>query len=463
MPHLSFPEKNPRLIHFLAACSLFAFFAVAIAAADEPQALTLPQAINIALDKNIALQRSGLAVDSRSTGVDQAQANFSPDLSLRLSENVGLSSTNTGGIFEGEGRWSDSTSASLSSSLSLYNGGARTAALELAKAELEAASLEFDRDRQALLFNTVSQFFQTVLRSKEIAIQEEELATRREELERIQIDVENGIRTESEYLRQQALVSNSERLLAQARNSYANSLYVLKNILRIPAPQAIVCEDPSIGIENPDTLSDPDLGSSLATLEKRPDLSAQRARLYSSEKDLEIARSGKRPTISASASLSTGYSSNLGGSFSDQAFRDEPRAGAGISVNLPIFDRRRAELDTVRSRITVQQEELFLEALRLAAETALYQSEQNFQTAKLQLAASQRQLEATESALEAELSRYEAGAATLLEVNSLRSSRLDAAVAVEEARFALFTSRLSVSFEDGTIESFLRETLQLSQ
>ncbi|MBD5780920.1 TolC family protein [Pelagicoccus sp. NFK12] len=455
--------KKPSRPRF-AACAVTALMALASAVADEtsPLALTLPQAITIALDSNIALQRSGLAVETRNAGVEQAQADYSPDLNLRLSENVGLSSSTEGGIFEGEGRWSDSASASLSSSLSLYDGGTRKASLELAKAELEAASLDFDRDRQALLFNTVSQYFQSVLRSKEIAIQEEELATRIEELERIQIDVENGIRTQSEYLRQQAQVSNSERLLAQARNTYANSLYALKNTLRIPAPQAIVCEDPYQGIENPDTLAEPNLSTSLAALQTRADLSAQRARLYSAEQDLEIARSGKRPSVSASASLGTGYSSNAAGSFSDQALRDKPRASAGISVSIPIFDKRRTELATVRSRIALQQEELFLDSLRLAAETALYQAEQNYQTAKLQLAASQNQLAATESALEAELSRYEAGAATLLEVNSLRSSRLDAAVAVEEARFALFTSRLGISYEDGTIETFLRDTLQLA-
>lgn len=465
MPHLPSPQLNLHSTIRFAACACGAWLASIVAADDDTpaEALTLPQAINLALDRNIGLQRSALSVDSRSTGVNQAEADYTPDLTLRLSENIALSSNTDGGIFEGEGRWSDSGSASLNSSLSLYNGGARKASLELAKAELEAAALDFDRDRQALLFSTVSQFYQSVLRSKEIDIQQEELAIRKDEMERIQIDVDNGIRTQSEYLRQQALVSNSERLLAQAKNTYANSLYALKNTLRIPAQQTIFCEDPKIGTEKSNTLSEPNLQSSLLSLEQRADLSAQKSRLFSAEKDLEIARSGKRARVAATASLSTGYSSNAAGSFSDQTLRDEPRASAGISVSLPIFDKRRTELDTVRSRISVQQEELFLESLRLSAETALYQAEQNYQTAKLQLAASQNQLAATESALEAELSRYEAGAATLLEVNSLRSSRLDAAVAVEEARFALFTSRLGVSFEDGTIETFLRNTLQLSQ
>lgn len=461
MPQRSFPNHAvfKRAVLLL---GLSLSFVPQSPAQETERHLTLSQAITIALEQNIRLQSSALVVESRAVSVDQAKADYAPELSARLSETIGIGSNAEGGIFEGEGRWSDSASASLNSSLSLYNGGARDAALELAKAELDAAALNFDRDRQSLLFDTVSIFLQAVLRDKEIAIQEEELATRRDELQRILLDVENGIRTESESLRQQAQVSNSKRSLAQARNAYANSLYSLKNILRISPAATLSPEDPAPAMGGVETLPEPDLAASLTTLEDRVDLSAQRSQIHSAAQSLIIAKSGKRPNLFANAGLSTGYSSNTSDSFSDQALRDQPRANVGLSVSLPLFDRKRTELNTLRSRITLQQEELFLESLQLSARTALYQAEQNYQTAKLQLAASIEQLAATEDALQAELSRYEAGAATLLDVNSLRSIRLDAAVAVEEARFALFTNRLDVAYQDGTIETFLRNTLQLS-
>lgn len=453
----------PRILASSALCLCLAKAGLSQASNSgaEPRLLTLPQAINLALADNIGLQRSDLVAQSRSTRVEQSEKEFSPELSLRLSENITHSASSSGGIFEGEGRWSDSASATLNASLTLYNGGARKAAIEQAVQELEAASLDFDRDRQDLLADTVSQFLFAVLRGKEIEIQKEELATRQEELERIQFDVENGIRTASQFLRQKAQVANSERSLAQARNNYASSLFRLKNTLNIPADVQILCEDPKLGQENANALPPVDLTRSLQALEGRADLSAQNARLRSAKEDLKIAKSGKRLRVTSSASLGTSYSSNGSRSFSDQAFIDQPRLGAGVTVSIPIFDRRRTELDTVRSRIGIQQEELILESLRLAAKTALFQAEQDYQTAQFQLVSSRQQLEATEAALEAELSRFEAGAATLLEVNSLRSSRLDAAVAVEEARFSVFTSRLEIAFADGSIESFLQQTLQI--
>jgi outer membrane protein len=130
-----------------------------------------------------------------------------------------------------------------------------------------------------------------------------------------------------------------------------------------------------------------------------------------------------------------------------------------LSVSVPIFDRRRTETSIVRARLQQDQEELDLQDLEQVAETDLRLAMLNFSTAKLQLKASQEQLSSAEIALEAEQARYDAGAATLLDVTTLQSTRLDAAVSVEESRFDLFVNRLDVAFQDGTIESFLLNQL----
>jgi outer membrane protein len=130
-----------------------------------------------------------------------------------------------------------------------------------------------------------------------------------------------------------------------------------------------------------------------------------------------------------------------------------------LSVSVPIFDRRRTETSIVRARLQQDQEELDLQDLEQVAETDLRLAMLNFNTAKLQLKASQEQLSSAEIALEAEKARYDAGAATLLDVTTLQSTRLDAAVSVEESRFDLFVNRLDIAFQDGTIESFLLNQL----
>ena len=207
-------------------------------------------------------------------------------------------------------------------------------------------------------------------------------------------------------------------------------------------------------------IGEPSIQESLARVFERPDLLAQHFRLTAAEQNIRIAESGKKLTLSANAGLRTSYSSRSPiGNLGEQYFENSPDISGGLSVSVPIFDRRRTETSIVRARLQQDQEELDLQDLEQVAETDLRLAILNFNTAKLQLKASQEQLSSAEIALEAEQARYDAGAATLLDVTTLQSTRLDAAVSVEESRFDLFVNRLDIAFQDGTIESFLLNQL----
>jgi len=210
----------------------------------------------------------------------------------------------------------------------------------------------------------------------------------------------------------------------------------------------------------PENIIEPSIERSLALIMERPDFIAQKFRMDAADQGVRIARSGRRPTVTASANLRTSYSgSSPFGNLGRQLFENQPNLSGGVTVSIPFFDRRRTETNVVRAKLQRRQEELDMRDLEQAAETDLRLALLNFNSAKFQLKASQEQLSSAEIALEAEEARYNAGAATLLDVNSLRSVRLDAAVSVEESRFDLFINRLDIAFQDGTIESFLLEQL----
>jgi outer membrane protein len=297
------------------------------------------------------------------------------------------------------------------------------------------------------------------VRERQVEIRKEELANQEEQLERIQLDFDNGIRPKSEVLRQQALLSQRKSRLIEAQRLYEVSLYSLKDILLIPAEEEITCSYPTASWSESRSISKPDLGDSLRNQVSRLDLEAQRARLRAADQDILVAEAGDNVSVTASANLSTNYNSLGPGSFSDKFFERNPSASASLSFNLPIWDRRRTETNVIRSQLLKKQQELIYQSLLQTARTSLFRSFLNFESAEAQLVTAEEQLASADEALQAEQARYEAGAATLLELNNLRSTRLDAAVSAEEARFDLFTSRLDVSYQDGTIESFLLQQL----
>lgn len=445
---------------FVFAFATCSFSSLGFAQSDSASRnLALPEVISLALNRNLSLQRSEIQTQLRENEVVSEKADFKPNLTGSAGGTLRVSGDGRNPVWD-TAELNESANASLNSSLTLYRGEERKASLEQARSSLEASRNDYDRSRQQILFQSVARYLEADLRLKEIDIQSEERASRLENLERIQVDYENEIRIFADVQRQRALVADSERRLVEAKRAYQNSLFLLKDLLLLPPKTEI-----TLNLENsewlePDNIIEPSIERSLALIMERPDFIAQKFRMDAADQGVRIARSGRRPTVTASANLRTSYSgSSPFGNLGQQLFENQPNLSGGVTVSIPFFDRRRTETNVVRAKLQRRQEELDMRDLEQAAETDLRLALLNFNSAKFQLKASQEQLSSAEIALEAEEARYNAGAATLLDVNSLRSVRLDAAVSVEESRFDLFVNRLDIAFQDGTIESFLLEQL----
>jgi len=424
-----------------------------------PRDLSLPDVISLALNRNLSLKRSEIQVQLRENTVVAEKAGFKPSLTASAGGTLRYAGDGRSPVWE-SGDLSDSANAGLSSSVTLYRGDELVASLEAAQSNLEASQKDFDRSKQSILFQSVARYLEADLRLKQIDIETEELGTRLENLERIQFDFENEIRIFADVQRQRALVADSERRLAVAKRSYENSLYLLKDLLLLPPVTKITLNLDGANWLEPENISEPNVEKSLASVLDRPDLLAQQFRLDAAKQGIRVAESGRKISVNASANLRTSYSSNNQfGNFGAQFFENQPDVSGGLSVSLPIFDRRRTETNIVRAKLQRDQEELDMADLMQAAETDFRLALLNFNSTKLQLKASKELLSSAEVALEAEQARYNAGAATLLDVTTLQSTRLDAAVSVEESRFDLFVNRLDIALQDGTIEAFLLNQL----
>ncbi|MBT3479958.1 MAG: TolC family protein [Opitutales bacterium] len=424
-----------------------------------PRDLSLPDVISLALNRNLSLKRSEIQVQLRENTVVAEKAGFKPSLTASAGGTLRYAGDGRSPVWE-SGDLSDSANAGLSSSVTLYRGDELVASLEAAQSNLEASQKDFDRSKQSILFQSVARYLEADLRLKQIDIETEELSTRLENLERIQFDFENEIRIFADVQRQRALVADSERRLAVAKRSYENSLYLLKDLLLLPPVTKITLNLDGANWLEPENISEPNVEKSLASVLDRPDLLAQQFRLNAAKQGIRVAESGRKISVNASANLRTSYSSNNQfGNFGAQFFENQPDVSGGLSVSLPIFDRRRTETNIVRAKLQRDQEELDMADLMQAAETDFRLALLNFNSTKLQLKASKELLSSAEVALEAEQARYNAGAATLLDVTTLQSTRLDAAVSVEESRFDLFVNRLDIALQDGTIEAFLLNQL----
>ncbi|MFO8077614.1 MAG: TolC family protein [Thermoplasmatota archaeon] len=272
------------------------------------QHLTLSQALELAQDRNTEIQRQQNQVALEANAVDQARAAFRPNLSLSVgsSTDLGRSFDETAGRLET--RRSQRLSFRASSSMTLYDGSARQSELRVARLGLDVAEGDLKRTGGRIAYLTASQYLRTVAATKLIRVAEENLESQRLQLDRIQAYWEQGVRSHTDVLQQEAALASAELSLLNARQTRDAALLQLKELLGMGPGTSLELVDVELETEAP-----PEAGSVdqlvRAALEQRLEIRSQELLIEAAELGVSSARAQKLPSVGLSVSGGTSYSS----------------------------------------------------------------------------------------------------------------------------------------------------------
>ncbi|GAB5517929.1 MAG: TolC family protein [Rhodothermales bacterium] len=406
--------------------ALLLFVSVSVQAQDVRR-ISFNEAIQIALDQNISLKQSANQVEITSTRVSDNKWSFYPNLNLSTGagQSYGRNIDLTTNDFVNEA--AESWNASVSTGVSLYTGGRRQAALAQSRLDLEAADFQYDRQRQTVIFRVMSNYLNLIDQSQQVLIREENLAAQQQELDRIQEFVRVGQRAISDQFQQETQVANAELQLIQTQRLLQLAEANLIQILQLDPFGAYEFVIPNLDAndleEQAYNVSDM-LNEAFA---QRTDLQAQERSIEASEKDIQIARAGRLPSINLSGSYNTRWSS-VAADRLNLADQLDLNRGGGVSVglSLPLFDRFNTRNNTQRARVQYQNALLGLENLRQDVALEVRQAYLDYQTAIQTLDATAAALAAAEQALEVEQERYAVGSSTIVELTQSRASFVQA-------------------------------------
>jgi outer membrane protein len=425
-------------------------WAGAVPAADT-RLITFNEAVRTALEQNIELRQAQNAAASAEVGVSEARMQFAPDLRLGVS-----GSQNYGRNFnETEGRIIDESSRSanvgVSSGVTLFNGFANTAALREANLNSRAGRLDLARARETVVFTVASNFLALIQRQEQLRVRRESLSAESALAQQIQTYVNAGTRTVADLYQQQANVASAQLAMVDAERTTELARVDLMDTLHLDPRGAYEFERPadaqlSSGKELPA------LDEMLArSLEQRSDLDAEEARVAAAEQGVSAARGGYWPDLSLSAGYSSGYTSVSPFSFSEQL--DQRRGGSlGLNLSLPLFDRRSAANASRRAELRTQSERLALESLKQDVGLQVRRVQLDYRSAREQMSAAEAQQRAADLALQTVQQRYQAGAATLVEVSQARASQVQAASSLVSARYNLLFQRMLADYYVGELD-----------
>ncbi len=393
------------------------------------KALTLNDAVTIALNQNTNVVQSTNSLATFQAGVKSAYGNLLPNLNLnggfnwqRVSDDGGKTQLDYFGNPQTIGSSQvDSRNWSVSAvgSVTLFNGLSNIAAINQSKANLESAKFTLEKLKQDVTLQTVNLYMQIISYQKLLNFQEENLKYNQGMLDRIKQMFDLKIVAISDVYSQQAQTANSQVSYLQAKNNLGKAKINLLNYLSIDMSQnyqfdstATAMNDSILVSSNPENLYQ-------YALSNRQDYQSMKFDQESVQNQLTIARSGLFPSLSA------GYG------FSSSAVHPSDLLSRriysfGLSLNVPIFSNWNTENSIQSAEVQIQNNNEQLKALELNIKSQVMNASLDLQTVKQQLDASDVALTATKQSWQILKEKYTLGAATYLDLQLSYNNYLQA-------------------------------------
>ena len=433
---------------------------LALAAAEAPP-ITLDEALATAAKSNVDLKISG--TDRALAGVDEyaSWAGVLPRLDLAAyfgnvytaasTQNISIPYivTNPDGSQTIAYKYSlqripdnfvESYALGLTLQVPIFDGMKNWANIARTKALLRAADQTYDEASLNVSFDVIRRFYEVVRAERTLKVLQEAVARSEELVRRTDALYEAGRAPRSDTYAARVTLGNDRISAEQQLSRVADARVALSLALGRGA-------DPELRVVPPGTLDQstfqqPPEQAALVDLaqRKRPLLSANEQRIQAAREGIRVAQAGYYPSVSAQADYNRQgpYLAGPQGVWGDPT--GQYVATFGISVNWNLFEGRTTSANVQRANLNDERSRLQAEQSLLQVTSEIARSRIGYQTLSTSATLAEENLKSARESLLLAKRRFEAGAATQLEIRdallnltraelSLLQARIDAIIA----------------------------------
>jgi outer membrane protein len=409
--------------------------------ADNPRPISIDDAVKLAVLNSPLTVASRNGEISGEAGVKFAKYQFLPSLALNYSASNQGGTQFVQGVPVGSPNLPWSYSRSISSNLTVFDGGAHWYDYKAAGATLDAAQASDVSQRYGVALSVKTQYFAI------LAAREQESAARRqleEAQQSLQVSAAKmiaGAATRADSLTAALAVGTAQLAIITAQNLLVNANASLTRLVASPVMVTAVVGDTSdIGH------FDIDEGALTKMALEGPSVRSAVASYQASTALHRAATTGYYPSITASGSYgqnpkgSQGFDFGGGPTATSTALR--------ITASYNIFNNYSREQTLVLARIAEDNAQANLRDAKFAAQQNLTQFLVNYQTAQQTIALQLLQIQSATENLRVQTQRYNIGTALQVDVTTAQA-------ALDQARFNLISARLSARTAKANIEALI--------
>lgn len=381
---------KPKFV-LLLCFAFFSFWGNAVYAQDSlyqdlPKVWNLKTCIIYAKKNNISINNLRLSSKSAEQDLIAAKAAKLPNLTASVTQNAAHYST---GI-------ESSSGYGVNSGITLFNGGylnndIRSKNLNQQVVNLSVASAENDITLQ------ITQAYLNVLLTREnITYLGDLLNTSKAQVTQGDQQFTIGTIAKNDLLQLKAAMANDNYTLVTAQNQLQQNVLTLKQLLQLPTriPFEVAVTDTTKINEN---LMDLRTAQEKA-LQTRPEVRGGELNIQLQTSEMEKAKASIRPVLSLGGSLSSGYNSTSFGSYPSQ-LNNGFNQGLGLTLSIPIFDRKVTRTNVAKANIGIQEAKLSLLNTKTTLTQAVEMAYLNVQNANSQYDAAKEQFVYTSESL----------------------------------------------------------------
>ena len=413
---------------------------------DPAKTYDLPELIDIAERSHPETRVAWEAARAGARAVGLSESAYYPYLAAVASENFEHQLFALTSVFPGN---AVEENAGVELNWLLFDFGGRKAEVAEAREKLMMADVNFNATHQQIVFALTKSFYDFNTARQQVEAAEISLQAAQTVTEAAKARFDNGLATKPDVLQAEQQTAQADYDLEAARGTLSDAQVALVNKLGIFPMAAIQVA------KIPEGSADANLDEPLddlidRALSQRPDLVAKLANLKASQAQVRQARAEYYPKISLDAGARWSKL-DVNGYDSPYVGNSKPVYGAGISVELPLFDgfARRNRLRIAEAQLKAAASELTNNRDNAAQEVMT--AYVDLKTSLRKQDASQVLLSAAQSAFDASLEAYQHGLGTYVDVVNAQRNLAAARNTVVDARSEVYTSKTQLALSVGDL------------
>lgn len=402
---------------------------------------SLKECVDHALKNNITIKQNALTLESLKEDVVAAKGSFLPNLNASSGANMNFGSTIDP---VSNGRISStnfSSSYSLRSGITVFNGFRLLNSYKNAQLGVEKSKLELSKIKDDVSLNVVNSYLNILFAKENLAVAKVQAEISKKQIEVAQNQVDAGSKPKGELLNSKSTYANDLQNVITLENTLNLALLQLAQLLQVD-PNGFDVSDIDVGAPSASLMYNNADYVYNEAVKNRAEILSAKIGVKQADVNIDIAKSGFLPSVTASASAGTNYSHRYtifqgqrGNDYFFKQLNDNFGYGLGLSINIPIFNRYQNKVNVNKSIINKEQSELVLENAKLNLQQIIQRAFLDAKAALKSYEAAKTSLEAQQEAFKNAQERYNFGAMTVFEFDQVRNRFVNAESTLIRSKF----------------------------